>query len=36
MYIIAWENWVDGIWTAVIGFFLLSVATGSYPKVRDP
>ena len=31
-YIVAWDNWIDGIWAAVIGFFLLSVATSSYPK----
>ena len=31
-YIVAWDNWVDGIWAVVIGAFLLSVATSSYPK----
>ena len=32
LYIVLWDNWIDGIWAAVIGFFLLSVATSSYPK----
>ena len=32
LYVVVWDNWIDGIWAAVIGFFLLSVATGSYPK----
>lgn len=33
-YIVIWDNWIDGIWAVVIGAFLLSVATGSYPKQR--
>ena len=36
LYIVLWDNWIDGIWAAVIGFFLLSVATGSYPKSTQP
>ncbi len=32
LYIVLLDNWIDGIWAAVIGFFLLSVATSSYPK----
>ena len=32
LYIIAWNNWVDGMWAVVIGIFLFSVATSSYPK----
>ena len=31
-YIIMWRNWVDGLWAMIIGAFLLSVATGSYPR----
>ena len=31
-YIFMWRNWVDGLWAVVIGAFLLSVATGSYPR----
>ena len=33
-YILMWRNWVDGLWAIMIGAFLLSVATGSYPKTR--
>lgn len=36
LYIVLWDNWIDGIWAAVIGFFLLSVATSSYPKTAQP
>ena len=36
LYIVLWDNWIDGIWAAVIGFFLLSVATSSYPKAARP
>ena len=32
LYIVMWGNWVDGIWAIVVGAFLLSVATGSYPR----
>ena len=32
LYIVILGNWVGGIWTAVIGIFLLAVATGSYPR----
>ena len=35
LYIVLWDNWIDGIWAAVIGFFLLSVATSSYPKTAQ-
>ena len=36
LYIVVWDNWIDGIWAAVIGLFLLSVATSSYPKAAQP
>ncbi len=36
LYVVVWDNWIDGVWAAVIGFFLLSVATGSYPKSNRP
>ena len=32
LYVVVWDNWIDGVWAVVIGAFLLSVATGSYPK----
>ncbi len=32
LYVVVLGNWIDGIWAVVIGFFLLSVATSSYPK----
>ena len=32
IYMAVRGNLVDGVWAAVIGAFLLSVATGSYPK----
>ncbi len=35
LYVVVWDNWIDGVWAAVIGFFLLSVATGSYPKSQQ-
>lgn len=35
LYVVVWNNWIDGVWAAVIGFFLLSVATGSYPKSQQ-
>ena len=35
LYVVLLDNWIDGVWTAVIGFFLLSVATGSYPKSEE-
>ena len=36
LYVVVWDNWIDGVWAAVIGFFLLSVATSSYPKSGQP
>ena len=35
LLLVFWDNWKQGIWTAVIGFFLLSVATGSYPRASE-
>lgn len=35
LYVVVWDNWIDGIWAGVIGFFLLSVATGSYPRASE-
>ena len=32
LYIVMLRHWVDGIWAMVIGSFLFSVATGSYPR----
>ena len=32
LYIVLWRDWLDGLWAALIGAFLFSVATGSYPK----
>ena len=35
IYMAVRGNLVDGVWAAVIGAFLLSVATGSYPKQTE-
>ncbi len=32
LYVVLWQEWFNGLWTMAIGAFLLSVATGSYPR----